>query len=88
MINARINYEVEFKYDVLRGNPTHDEVLEILEKTFPTLNAGHFTRIIGKDDADHFTTGDDGDMLIEDYHESWTTLLRVHFWSWNGRRAG
>jgi hypothetical protein len=87
--SATINYEVVFKYNVLRGNPTEAEVLEILEKNFPIISRINDIRIIGKDDADHFTNGSDDERLpIDDYHESWTTLLRVHFWSWNGRREG
>ena len=80
----KINYEVTYDYKVIRGNPTKQEIGELLAKTFPHLEQGSMRCIIGVDADGHICNTPIGWTPIEDYHESWIVLLDIHFWSWKG----
>ena len=80
----KINYEVTYDYKVIRGNPTEQEIGELLTKTFPHLEQGSMHSIIGIDADGHVCNSPVGWLHIEEYHESWIILLDVHFWSWKG----
>jgi hypothetical protein len=80
----QINYEVTYDYKVIRGTPTEQEIGELLARTFPHLNQGSMRSIIGIDENGHVCNTPFNWTIPGEYHESWTTLLDVTFWSWKG----
>lgn len=80
-LTAIITYPIKVKYEILRGDPTDDQLKEILSHIPPNYSVTNY--IACTENLDRWTHSPDQITPVDEYHESWKFILRVYIMSWH-----
>lgn len=77
-----VSYRFCYEYEVLRGEPTKEQIKAIFNKMTPLLLFQY--RIIGMTgDSSRFTEQEGSGIRPNEWHESWEIIIQIRTRTWN-----